>query len=96
LLAGNWIWASNLRRFLELVSSYAGYRFDHQDWQAIQAGLDTSASDNDTFSYPLTGAQALTLKVSKNPGSGEVSVQITGRQDQLLGARIAALTDAFQ
>jgi hypothetical protein len=96
LLAGNWIWASNLRRFLELVSSYAGNHFDHRDWQAIQVGLDTSTSDNDTFSYPLTGRRALTLTVSKNPGSDEVSVQVTGRQDRLLGARIAALTDAFQ
>jgi low temperature requirement protein LtrA len=96
LLAGNWNWASNLRRFLELVSSYAGNHFDHRDWQAIQAGLDTSTSDNDTFSYPLTGRQPLTLTVSKDPGSDEVSVQITGRQDRLLGARIAALTDAFQ
>jgi low temperature requirement protein LtrA len=96
LLAGNWIWASNLRRFLELVSSYAGYHFDHPDWQAIQAGLDTITSNQDTFSYPLTGQRPLTLMISKDPGSDEVSVQVTGRQDRLLGARIAALTDAFQ
>jgi low temperature requirement protein LtrA len=96
VLAGNWIWASNLRRFLELVSSYAGDRFDHPDWQAIQAGLDTVTSDKHTFSYPLTGQQPLTLTISKDPGSDEVSVQVTGRQDRLLGARIAALTDAFQ
>jgi low temperature requirement protein LtrA len=96
LLAGNWIRASNLRRFSELVSSYAGYRFDHPDWQAIQAGLDTSTSDKHTFSYPLTGRQALTLTISKDSGSDEVSVQVTGRQDRLLGARIAGVTDAFQ
>jgi low temperature requirement protein LtrA len=96
LLAGNWIWVSNLRRFLELVSSYVGYRFDYLDWQAIQAGLDTFTSDKDTFSYPLIGRRALTLTISKDPGSDEVSVQITGHQDRLLGARIAALTDAFQ
>jgi low temperature requirement protein LtrA len=96
LLAGNWIRASNLRRFSELVSSYAGYRFDHPDWQAIQAGLDTVTSDKHTFSYPLTGQQPLTLTISKDPGSDEVSVQVTGRQDRLLGARIAGLTDAFQ
>jgi hypothetical protein len=96
LLAGNWIWASNLRRFSELVSSYAGYRFDHQDWQAIQAGLDTITSDHDTFSYPLNGQRALTLTISKDPDRDAVSVQITGRQGRMLGARIAALTDAFQ
>jgi hypothetical protein len=96
LLAGNWIWASNLRRFLELVSSYIGYRFDHPDWQAIMASPDTFTSGNDTFSYPLTGQPALTLTINKNPGSNKVLVQITGPQDRLLGARIAALTDAFQ
>jgi hypothetical protein len=96
LLAGNWIRASNLRRFSELVSSYAGYHFDHPDWQAIQAGLDTVTSNNDAFSYPLTGQRALTLTIGKGPGSEEVSVQITGRQDRLLGAWIAGLTDAFQ
>jgi low temperature requirement protein LtrA len=96
LLAGNWIRASNLRRFSELVSSYTGYCFDHPDWQAIQAGLDTVTSDRHTFSYPLTGRQPLTLTISKDPGGDEVSVQVTGHQDRLLGARIAALTDAFQ
>jgi len=55
LLAGNWGWAGNLCLFLELVSSYVGYRFDHLDWRAIQADLDTATSDQDTFSYPLTG-----------------------------------------
>jgi low temperature requirement protein LtrA len=96
LLAGNWIRASNLRRFSELVSSYAGDRFDHPDWQAIQASLDTVTSDRHTFSYPLTGRQPLTLTISKDPGNDEVSVQVTGRHNRLLGARIAALTDAFQ
>jgi low temperature requirement protein LtrA len=96
LLAGNWIQVSNLRRFSELVSSYAGYRFDHPDWQAIQAGLDTVTSDNNTFTYPLTGQRALTLLLSKGPASDEVSVQIAGRQDRLLGAKITGLTDAFQ
>jgi hypothetical protein len=32
----------------------------------------------------------------KDPGGDEVLVPITGRQDRLLGARIAGLTDAFQ
>jgi hypothetical protein len=59
-LAANWIWRAHLRRFLELVSFYAGYRF-------------------------------------ADPGSGdEVSVQITGPPDRLLGARISGLMDAYQ
>jgi hypothetical protein len=34
--------------------------------------------------------------LSKGPASGEVSVQIAGRQDRLLGAKITGLTDALQ
>lgn len=96
LLAANWIWRSSLRRFCELVSSYVGYRFDDLDWQAIQTGLDTLASENDAFSYPVIGQQKLTLRISGDPSGDEVLVEVTGRRDQLLGARIAALTDAFQ
>jgi hypothetical protein len=95
-LAGNWIWITSLRRFFELVSFYVGYRFDDLDWQAVQAGLDALTNDKDTFSYPVIGRQELNLTISKDPGSDEVSVQITGRQDRLLGARIAGLIDAFQ
>jgi low temperature requirement protein LtrA len=95
-LVGSWIQASNLRRFLEIVGSYAGYRFGHRDWQAIQASLDTVTSDNHTFNYELTGQRALTLTLSKGPASDEVSVQIMGRQDRMLGARITGLADAFQ
>lgn len=96
LLAANWIWITSLRRFLELASSYAGYRFDDLDWQAVQAGLDTLNSENDTFSYPIAGQRRLSLTISKDPGSDEVAVRITSRKDRLLGARIAGLMDAFQ
>jgi hypothetical protein len=96
VLASNWIWATSLRRFLELVSSYVDYRFDDLDWQAIQAGLDTLASENDTFSYPMAGQKELHLTISKDSGGDEVLVRITGRQDRLLGARIAGLMDAYQ
>lgn len=95
-LAGNWIWVTSLRRFLELVSSYVDYRFDDLDWQAIQTGINTLTSENDTFSYPMAGQRELSLTISKDPGGNEALVQIAGRQDRLLGARIAGLMDAFQ
>lgn len=96
LLAASWIWSSNLRRFCELVSSYAGYRFDELDWQAVETGLERLPSEGDTFSYPIIGRRKLALTVRVASGSDEVSVQVTGHIDPLLGARIAALTDAFQ
>jgi hypothetical protein len=40
VLAGSWTWHPNLRRFLELVSFYAGYSFDGSDWLAIENGLE--------------------------------------------------------
>ena len=36
------------------------------------------------------------LTISKDSGGNEVLVRITGRQDRLLGARIAGLMDAYQ
>jgi hypothetical protein len=96
LLPASWIWSSNFRRFCELVSSYAGYRFDDLDWQAVETGLGTLANEGDTFTYPIIGRRQLTLTVRVDLGSDEVSVQVTGHQDPMLGARIAALTDAFQ
>lgn len=96
VLAGGWIWITSLRQFLELVSFYVHYRFDDLDWQAIQAGLDTLTSENDTFSYLIAGQRELSLTISKDPYGDEVTVQITGRPDRLLGARIAGLKDAFQ
>jgi hypothetical protein len=96
VLASNWIWITSLRRFLELVSSYADYRFGDLDWRAIQTGLGTLTTENDTFSYPIAGQRELSLTIGKDPGGGEVQVRITGRRDRLLGARIAGLMDAFQ
>ena len=96
VLAASWIWITSLRRFLELVSFYVDYRFDDLDWQAIQTGLTTLTTENDTFSYPIVGQRELNLTISKDPGGDEVTVRITGRQDRLLSARIAGLMDAFQ
>jgi hypothetical protein len=96
LLASNWIAMSSLRRFAELVSSYVGFRFGDLDWAAIGTGLGTLAHASDTFSYPIAGRQELALTLSKDPGSSEVSVRITGRPDRLLGARITGLADALR
>src|SRR5262249_13748167 len=78
VLAGSWVWHSNLRRFLELVSFYAGYRFDESDWLAIEAGLNALASENQAFDYPIAGRQELGVSLSTDPSSGdEISVKVT-------------------
>jgi hypothetical protein len=96
-LAGSWIWHFNLRRFLELVSFYAGYSFDDSDWLAVEAGLQELNGENETFVYPIMGRPELRVSLSTDPGSGaEVTVRITGRPDRILGARISGLIDAYQ
>jgi hypothetical protein len=60
--------------------------FDDLDRQAVEAGLGALANENDTFRYPIIGRHKLTLTISRDLGSDEVSVQITGRRDRLLGA----------
>jgi hypothetical protein len=97
VLAGSWIWHTNLRPLLELVSFYAGYSFDEADWLAIEAGLEALASEKETFEYPIIGRQELGVSLSTDPSSDyEISVKITGRPDALLGARISGLIDAYQ
>jgi hypothetical protein len=97
VLAGSWIWHSDLRPFFELVSFYAGYSFDESDWLAIESGLEGLASEDQTFDYPIIGRQELSVSLSTDPNSGhEISVKITGRPDRLLGACVSGLIDAYQ
>jgi hypothetical protein len=97
VLAGSWVWHSNLRRFLQLVSFYVGYSFDGPDWLVIQAGLEGLTSENRALGYPIVGRQQLRLSLSADPDfADEVSVKITGRPDQLPAARISGLIDANQ
>lgn len=95
VLGSGWIWLASLRRFLELTSRYASYDFGDSDWQAIQAGLEALRAETDTFSYPIVGRPELAVTVSKNPGGDEVTLQVTGRPDQVLATRIATLMDVF-
>lgn len=96
VLAADWIWITGLRGFLELVSSYVGYRFDDLDWDAVGAGLGALTGEDDTFGYPIGGRPELGLVLARYPGGDEVRFWITGRRDRLLSARICGLTDAFQ
>lgn len=94
-LAGGWIWAANLRRFLELTASYVSYQFDDLDWQAIEAGIEALTTEAETFTYPIVGQQELNVTLGRDPGGDEISLKITGRPERLLAARITGLIDAF-
>jgi hypothetical protein len=95
VLASGWIWLTNVRRFFTLASFYVSYDFDDLDWQAIEAGIEALHTETDMFSYPISGRQELAINLSKDPGGDELTLNITGRPDELLVARLAALMDAF-
>ncbi|MFW6694557.1 hypothetical protein [Streptomyces sp. MAR4 CNX-425] len=54
-----WIWRSNLRGFLELLSGYVGYPFDETDWETVELGVqDSDDEDADRwYAYPLIEAE---------------------------------------
>jgi hypothetical protein len=62
-----WIFAENLRPFVEVLASLAGYAlYDEQyDWVAIEDGLkDTDADEEKWYTYPLAGVRPLTLRIT--------------------------------
>lgn len=93
-----WIWGRNLRAFLELLSSYAGYTFDETDWETIEVGVqdtDDEASDG-WYSYPLVGTLAtLEVALAHAVGGGEVSVRVAGAEAPDLQLRTDTLLSAL-
>ncbi|GGW76835.1 hypothetical protein [Streptomyces galilaeus] len=93
-----WIWGRNLRAFLELLSSYAGYAFDEADWETIEVGVqatDDEAHDG-WYSYPLVGTSTtLEVAIAQAVGGEEVSVRVTGAETPELQLRTDTLLSAF-
>jgi hypothetical protein len=81
ILAVGWIWRTNVRRFLELASSYVGYGFDDLDWLAVESGTEALQSETDTFRYPIAG--------SSNWPSTSVRILVATRS--LCGSQVALI-----
>ncbi|MGW6014300.1 hypothetical protein [Streptomyces sp. NPDC055210] len=93
-----WIWGRNLRAFLELLSSYAGYAFDEADWETIDAAVqDTDDEAPDSwYSYPLVGTNAtFEVALAQAVGGQEMSISITGTTTPELRLRADTLLSAF-
>jgi hypothetical protein len=94
-LIEDWLFEANLVRFLEHLSRYIGYAYDHLDEAALTGALeDTDDESTDRwFSYPLAGTPPLTVHLARTDGGGVVSIHIEGDIDQILAARIETLLD---
>ncbi|MET7400147.1 hypothetical protein ABZS66_42345 [Dactylosporangium sp. NPDC005572] len=91
-----WVFEDNLVPFLEHVSRYIGYAYDHLDEAALTGALDDTDDDDDPdrwFSYPLSGTPSLLVSLARSDGGSVVSIQVKGAIDAVLAARIETLFD---
>ena len=65
----NWVWESNVRRFVEWVARWTNYSFDDSDWQAIETALpETDAwGAHRWYDYPISGEPMLILHFARDP-----------------------------
>lgn len=96
-MVAGWVWASNVRPLLSLLSRYAGYAFDETDWRTIELGLEGTNDEEDAgwYSYPLSGHQVLNVALANAVGSNIVSVRIDGLTDHHIALRAETLLDAY-
>ncbi|GAA4935837.1 hypothetical protein [Actinoplanes utahensis] len=85
-----WIFEENTVRFLETLSWFIGYRYDHADEDALTGALDGTDDETESawFRYPLMGTPPLEVSLARSSGATTVSIQITGDIDPILHARI--------
>jgi hypothetical protein len=72
-----WIFAKNLRAFMELLSFEVGYSFDESDVTAVRHGVAGTDIEQDLwFEYPLVGRVTAEVRIAADPGSSVVHVEI--------------------
>ncbi|GGM81167.1 hypothetical protein ACFFX1_18450 [Dactylosporangium sucinum] len=96
-IVAGWVFEENLVRFLEHVSLYTGYAYDHLDEVALTGVLEDTNDDDPPdawFTYPLSGTPPLTVSLARSDGGGGVvSIRVAGGFDAVLAARIETLFD---
>ncbi|WP_159045099.1 hypothetical protein [Streptomyces sp. NRRL F-5122] len=82
-----WLKRDNLKGFLLMVSEVIEYRFDDSDWDAFQAGLDSSNQGSSWFDYPLVGRVSVRVEISRFDEEGDVDIKVSLPADEpcLLG-----------
>ncbi|WP_327001116.1 hypothetical protein OHA72_39135 [Dactylosporangium sp. NBC_01737] len=91
----DWVFEENVVQFLQHLSRYIGYRYDHLDEDALTGALEQT--DDETpdawFTYPLQGTPPLTVSLAQAVDGSVVSVRVDGDIDPVLAARIETLFD---
>jgi hypothetical protein len=92
-----WVWSSNVRPLVEMISVVVGYDFDESDWQAISFALPDTDDDrlDAWYSYPLVGRSRVEVGFARSVEGDEVSVKVSSVRDHVLRARLEVLLDVF-
>jgi hypothetical protein len=95
--AGGWIWSSNVRPLMEMISKVVEYDFDDSDWLAVSTGLpDTDDEQADGwFAYPLVGVRQVEVRLAHAVGGNEVSVEVSDIADERTRESIELLLSVF-
>ena len=88
-----WVWPSTVETLMVFLSSFVGYGFGYNDWDAVRLGLEESDADRSDgfYEYPLVGDPVLTVRLARNVGADPVSVSVTGAMGVVLEARVETL-----
>lgn len=74
----NWIFKKNLKPLVEIVSRYAGYPFDADDWIAISSGITETDQERDFwFDYDLAGGCPVQLRLAADPGTSVLFIRLS-------------------
>lgn len=86
---GDWVFDDNLRPFLEALSDVVGYRFDSDDWTAVQQHVlrGGSSGEDNVLDYPLKGSKEAKLRLLYEPGGSAVSFQLWSDPETVAQAR---------
>jgi hypothetical protein len=72
----NWIFEKNLKPFVEIVSRYASYQFDADDWIGISSGIAETDQERDRwFDYDFTAGRPVRLRFARDPGSSVLFIR---------------------
>ena len=95
---GGWIMPGNLRSLMFWLAYYVGYSFDESDWEAVQAALPATNSEQASgwYDHPVLGSPPLRVWLARTPGDTPVSVRVTGELDLILSARFETLIHVLQ
>jgi hypothetical protein len=92
-----WVWAENVTKLLQYLSSYTGTRWDEADQSALDGllpGTDAETGDG-WLVYPIAGQPPLLVHLAHDVGTDLVQVRVQGDLTDILSARFDTLIDVL-